>query len=228
VFDPILYGIFNEYFISTHGARGVFDPILYGIFNDRPIMYFETYLASEGFVAFQARKEAEGMRLNFRNGMFFEFVPFNEQNFDENGNIKSNAVALNIGQVELNKNYAILLTTCSGAWRYLIGDTIKFVNLDLCEIKITGRTKHFLSLVGEHLSVDNMNKAIQLVSDELNIAADMIEALYISNMLGQEIIRFENVNTNFKTVSTAQLAPGIYSISVVNNGKVSVKQFVKK
>jgi hypothetical protein len=101
-------------------------------------MFFETYLASEGFVAFQARKEAEGMRLNFRNGMFFEFVPFNEQNFYENGNIKSNAVALNIGQVELNKNYAILLTTCSGAWRYLIGDTIKFVNLDfviklLCE-----------------------------------------------------------------------------------------------
>jgi hypothetical protein len=135
---------------------------------DRPIMYFETYLASEGFVAFQARKEAEGMRLNFRNGMFFEFVPFNEQNFDENGNIKSNAVALNIGQVELNKNYAILLTTCSGAWRYLIGDTIKFVNLDLCEIKITGRTKHFLSLCGEHLSVENMNQAIAELSDFLS------------------------------------------------------------
>jgi hypothetical protein len=135
---------------------------------DRPIMYFETYLASEGFVAFQARKEAEGMRLNFRNGMFFEFVPFNEQNFDENGNIKSNAVALNIGQVELNKNYAILLTTCSGAWRYLIGDTIKFVNLDLCEIKITGRTKHFLSLCGEHLSVENMNQAIAELSDYLS------------------------------------------------------------
>jgi hypothetical protein len=135
---------------------------------DRPIMFFETYLASEGFVAFQARKEAEGMRLNFRNGMFFEFVPFNEQNFDENGNIKSNAVALNIGQVELNKNYAILLTTCSGAWRYLIGDTIKFVNLDLCEIKITGRTKHFLSLCGEHLSVENMNQAIAELSDYLS------------------------------------------------------------
>ena len=135
---------------------------------DRPIMFFETYLASEGFVAFQARKEAEGMRLNFRNGMFFEFVPFNEQNFDENGNIKSNAVALNIGQVELNKNYAILLTTCSGAWRYLIGDTIKFVNLDLCEIKITGRTKHFLSLCGEHLSVENMNQAIAELSDFLS------------------------------------------------------------
>lgn len=132
---------------------------------ERPIMYFETYLASEGFVAFQARNEAEGMRLNFRNGMFFEFVPFNEHNFDENGNIKPQAIALNIGQVELNQNYAILLTTCSGAWRYLIGDTIKFVNLDLCEIKITGRTKHFLSLCGEHLSVENMNAAIAQLSD---------------------------------------------------------------
>ncbi len=62
-----------------------------------------------------------------------------------------------------------LLSTCAGAWRYLIGDVIKFVSLEESEIMITGRTKHFLSLCGEHLSVDNMNKAIELVSDELNI-----------------------------------------------------------
>ena len=67
------------------------------------------------------------------------------------------------------KNYAILISTNAGTWRYLIGDTIQFVDVEKCEIVITGRTRHFLSLVGEHLSVDNMNKAINLVSDELNI-----------------------------------------------------------
>ncbi len=136
----------------------------------KPIMYFETYLASEGFVAFQTSPNSEGMKLNFKNGMFFEFVPFNEHNFDETGNLKPDAVALSIKQVELHKEYALLLTTCSGAWRYLIGDTIKFVDLEDCEIKITGRTKHFLSVCGEHLSVDNMNKAIERLSESLNIS----------------------------------------------------------
>jgi hypothetical protein len=72
--------------------------------------------------------------------------------------------------VEENKDYALLISTVAGAWRYLIGDTVRFVDKENAEIIITGRTKHFLSLVGEHLSVDNMNKAIQLVSEELNIS----------------------------------------------------------
>ncbi|MBL7836535.1 MAG: GH3 auxin-responsive promoter family protein [Bacteroidetes bacterium] len=107
------------------------------------------------------------MRLNFRNGMFFEFIPFNEKNFDENGQMRPNAVALNIKQVDANQEYAILLSTCSGTWRYLIGDTVKFVDLENCEIKITGRVKHFLSLCGEHLSVDNMNTAISKLSEDI-------------------------------------------------------------
>ena len=73
-------------------------------------------------------------------------------------------------EVEKCKNYAILISTNAGTWRYLIGDTVQFVDVEKSEIIITGRTKHFLSLVGEHLSVDNMNKAINLVSDELNIS----------------------------------------------------------
>ena len=64
---------------------------------------------------------------------------------------------------------ALILSSCAGAWRYLIGDVIKFVSIEESEIVITGRTKHFLSLCGEHLSVDNMNKAIELVSNEMNI-----------------------------------------------------------
>lgn len=134
---------------------------------ERPIMYFETYLASEGFVAYQAKKGASGMRLNFKNGMFFEFVPFNEDNFDEDNNLRANASCMNIRQVKKDQDYAILLSTCSGAWRYLIGDTIRFTDIESCEIKITGRTKHFLSVCGEHLSVDNMNTAISQLSDFL-------------------------------------------------------------
>jgi hypothetical protein len=81
-----------------------------------------------------------------------------------------NPDALMIHEVQKNKNYAILISTNAGTWRYLIGDTIQFVDVEKYEIIITGRTKHFLSLVGEHLSVDNMNKAINMVSDELNIS----------------------------------------------------------
>jgi len=81
-----------------------------------------------------------------------------------------NPETLMIDQVEEGKEYALLLSTCSGAWRYLIGDTLKFVDKARGEIVITGRTKHYLSLCGEHLSVDNMNKAIDLVSREMGIS----------------------------------------------------------
>jgi len=75
-----------------------------------------------------------------------------------------------IHEIEEGKDYALLISTNAGVWRYLIGDTVRFVDKERCEIIITGRTKHFLSLVGEHLSVDNMNKAIQLASEQFNIS----------------------------------------------------------
>jgi hypothetical protein len=109
------------------------------------------------------------MRLVLNNGIFYEFVPFDEKNFTSSGEIKPDAETFLISEVEEGKEYAILLSTCAGAWRYLIGDVIRFTSIEELEIIITGRTKHFLSLCGEHLSVDNMNKAIELVSDEMNI-----------------------------------------------------------
>jgi len=136
----------------------------------RPLTYIETYLASEGFIAYQDRQHAKGMRLAVNSHIFFEFVPFNDKNFDADGNLVANPEALMIHEVEENKDYAILLSTSAGAWRYLIGDTIRFVDKERCEIVITGRTKHFLSLVGEHLSVDNMNKAVRMVCEDLNIS----------------------------------------------------------
>ncbi|MCC5921089.1 MAG: GH3 auxin-responsive promoter family protein [Cyclobacteriaceae bacterium] len=133
-----------------------------------PISYIETYLASEGFVAFQADPQSSSMRMVLNNGLFYEFIPFTDENFDADGNLKEQAKACMIHQVEENKEYALLLSTCAGTWRYMIGDTIKFTNKLRSEIKITGRTKHFLSLCGEHLSVENMNQALQLVSEEMD------------------------------------------------------------
>jgi GH3 auxin-responsive promoter len=136
----------------------------------KPLTYIETYLASEGFIAYQDRQHAKGMRLVTNEHIFLEFVPFDEKNFDQEGNLSEKFEALLIQEVEEGKDYAILLSTSAGAWRYLIGDTLRFTDKERCEIIITGRTRHYLSLVGEHLSVDNMNKAVQLASEELNIS----------------------------------------------------------
>lgn len=135
----------------------------------RPIHYIETYLASEGFIAYQSRKNNKGMELVLDNGIFMEFVPFNTKNFDEDGNISPDAEVLWIDEVKEGEEYALLLTTNAGTWRYLIGDTVRFTDLEHREIVITGRTKHFLSLCGEHLSVDNMNTAIREVSESMNL-----------------------------------------------------------
>ncbi|MCU7694017.1 GH3 auxin-responsive promoter family protein [Haoranjiania flava] len=136
----------------------------------KPINYIETYLASEGFIAYQNRQFSNGgMKLVIGQHLFFEFIPFNNDNFNDNGDLKGKPETLTISEVEENKDYAIVISSAAGAWRYLLGDTIKFTDKSRSEIVITGRIKHFLSLVGEHLSVDNMNKAIQLVCEELQI-----------------------------------------------------------
>ena len=155
----------------VHGGVS-FDPYKKGFEKllGKPITYIETYLASEGFIAYQDRQNAVGMRLVTGEYIFMEFVPFNETNFNSDGDLIENPEALMIHEVEEGKDYALLISTAAGAWRYLIGDTVRFVDKERSEIIITGRTKHFLSLVGEHLSVDNMNKAVQLASEDLNIS----------------------------------------------------------
>ena len=165
-----IHQIWPNLMVYVHGGVS-YDPYTKGFekLQGRPISYIETYLASEGFIAFQAYPNRRSMRLVLNNGIFYEFVPFEEKNFDANGEVRPDAETFMIDEVEEGKEYAILLSSCAGAWRYLIGDTIKFVSLEESEIVITGRTKHFLSLCGEHLSVDNMNKAVELVSNDLNI-----------------------------------------------------------
>ncbi len=136
----------------------------------KPIVYIENYLSSEGFIGYKDRENARGMKLILDNNIFMEFIPFDDKNFDGEGKMTENPEALMIHEVEEGKDYALVLSNNSGAWRYLLGDTIRFVDLDKNEVVITGRTKHFLSLVGEHLSVENINKAVELVSEEMNIS----------------------------------------------------------
>jgi hypothetical protein len=135
----------------------------------RPLTYMNSYLASEGFIAYQNRPDTRGMRLLLNNGIFFEFIPFDPDHFDENGYPLPHVPILTMEDVQEGQDYALLISTCSGAWRYMIGDTIRFSDLMRSEIVITGRTKHFLSICGEHLSIDNMNQGLKAVDDALGL-----------------------------------------------------------
>ena len=135
----------------------------------KEVLFVESYLASEGYIAYQVDLKRRQMQLLVDNGVYFEFVPFNEQNFDEDGNIRPDCQTLTLSEVEPEQSYAILLSTCAGTWRYLIGDTVKFTDTKNCDICVTGRTKHFLSITGEHLSQDNMNRAVELLAEEMNV-----------------------------------------------------------
>jgi hypothetical protein len=135
----------------------------------KKVHFQESYLASEGYIAFTDGFDTEGMKMILDNGVFFEFIPFTDENFDADGNLKSHPVVLTIREIEENKEYALLMSTCAGSWRYLIGDVIRFTNKEACELIITGRTKHFLSITGEHLSIENMNRAIEMLENEMNV-----------------------------------------------------------
>ncbi len=164
-----IHEIWPNLTIYTHGGVS-FEPYKKGFEEllGKPLIYIETYLASEGFIAFQDQPNSE-MRLILDNGIFYEFIPFSGENFNSDGDLIKKPKTLLINEVIENEEYALLLSTCSGAWRYLIGDVIKIVNKERYEINIVGRTKHYLSLCGEHLSIDNMNKAIEMVSHDLDI-----------------------------------------------------------
>jgi hypothetical protein len=166
-----IHEIWPNFSFFVHGGVA-FEPYRKGFEKllGKPIVYVENYLSSEGFIGFKHREQAKGMQLILNNNIFFEFIPFDDTNFDAEGNLLPGHRALMIHEVVPEKEYALVMSTNAGTWRYLIGDTIRFVDIERAEVVITGRIKHFLSLTGEHLSVDNMNKAVELVSEELNIS----------------------------------------------------------
>lgn len=135
----------------------------------RPVTVIDTYLASEGFLAFQSRPETLAMKLVLDNGIYFEFVPFKPEYISEDGSIKENAPVVQLKDVKEEEEYVLIISTVSGAWRYLIGDTIKFTDVARHEIKITGRTKFFLNVVGSQLSVNKMNDGVKELEKKFNL-----------------------------------------------------------
>ncbi len=134
-----------------------------------PIIIIDTYLASEGFLAFQNRPDTTSMKLVTDNGIYFEFVPFKPEYILDDGSISQDAPSLTLAEVELDTDYVLIISTVSGAWRYLIGDTIAFTDVEKAEIKITGRTKFFLNVVGSQLSVNKMEVALREMEEKFDI-----------------------------------------------------------
>ncbi len=123
--------------------------------------YLETYNASEGFFAFQDDLSSDDMLLVLDTGIFYEFIPLSEI-FDENPPVYT------VENVKKNVNYALVITTNSGLWRYIIGDTVRFTSLFPHKIKITGRIKHFINAFGEELIIENAEKALNEATKKTN------------------------------------------------------------
>lgn len=120
----------------------------------KDINYYEIYNASEGFFGIQDRSDSDEMLLMLDYGIFYEFIPM--EHFSE-----PNLKAIPLEEVEVGKNYAVVITTNGGLWRYLIGDTVRFTSTDPYRIKISGRTKHYINAFGEELMIDNAEMALQ-------------------------------------------------------------------
>ena len=143
--------------VYFHGGVS-FDPYrnLYkNLFPSKDFKYFEIFNASEGFFAIQDQNNSSELLLMLDYGIFYEFIPTS----------KSEQDIISLADVKLNVNYAMVITTNSGLWRYKIGDTIKFTCLNPFRIMVTGRTKHFINVFGEELVVENAEKALSMTCE---------------------------------------------------------------
>ena len=123
--------------------------------------YYETYIASEGFFAIQDRNDSNELLLMLDYGIFYEFIPMTDYDGE-------NSKAIPLSDVRTNVNYAVVISTNGGLWRYLIGDTIKFTSTHPYRIKITGRTKHHINVFGEELIIENAEEALKFACAQTN------------------------------------------------------------
>jgi acyl-CoA synthetase (AMP-forming)/AMP-acid ligase II len=156
--------IFKNFSLFVYGGVN-FEPYRAKIEQSigKKIDTIETYPASEGFIAFQDTQNEAGLLLNINAGIFFEFIPV-ENYFDDQPK------RLTLADIELEKNYALILTTNAGLWAYSIGDTVKFVSKSPYRIKVTGRIKHFISAFGEHVIGEEVEYALMTAAKEINLA----------------------------------------------------------
>lgn len=161
-----------------------------------PINYLEIYNASEGFFAAQQKPDDDGMTLFTEHGIFYEFMPVEEYG-------KENPRTIGLNQVVVNKNYAIIISTSGGLWRYLVGDTVQFTSVNPYKIKVSGRLKHYMNAFGEEVIVDNSDKAIAMAAQKTNaIVTDYTAApIYFtqdSNGAHEWLIEFEKPPANME------------------------------
>ena len=133
----------------------------YSAIFSRPINYYEIYNASEGYFAMQDRNDSKDLLLMLDYGIFYEFIPMDEF-YSENPKV------ISLEDVELNVNYALVISTNGGLWRYIIGDTVKFVSLHPYRIRVTGRTKFYINAFGEELMVENAENALKVAGEQTN------------------------------------------------------------
>lgn len=147
--------------IFFHGAVafGPYRSLFKELIPSEKMRYMETYNASEGFFGIQDQKDSDELLLLLDYGIFYEFIPMEELNSE-------NPRVIPLSQVEVDKNYALVITTNGGLWRYKIGDTVKFTSTFPYRFRITGRTKHFINAFGEEVIVENAEKAIQFAAEQ--------------------------------------------------------------
>ena len=158
--------------------------------------YMETYNASEGFFGLQDRTDSDDLLLMLDYGIFYEFLPMNQLELEH-------PQTLTLGQVKKDVNYAIVISTNGGLWRYLIGDTIRFTSLNPYRIRITGRTVNFINAVGEEVIIDNAIKALAIACNKCQaIISDFTAApVYFSsgnNAAHEWLIEFEKAPDNIE------------------------------
>jgi hypothetical protein len=152
--------VFPNFSLFVYGGVN-FEPYRAKLFDSigKKVDSVETYPASEGFIAYQDSQFHPGLLLLLNNGMFFEFVPV-EEYFNEN------PTRLSIGEVELGRNYALIINSNAGLWGYSIGDTVKFISKDPYRIVVTGRIKHFISAFGEHVIGEEVEHSIKCAMEK--------------------------------------------------------------
>lgn len=155
--------IFPNFSVMVQGGVN-FEPYKEKLFESigKKIDNIELYPASEGFFAFQDSLHVEGLLLNSDSGIFYEFVPVDEIS-------NENPTRLTLKEVELNKNYVLIISSNAGLWAYNIGDTVKFVSRNPYRIVITGRVKHFISAFGEHVISEEVEDALMMAANSENI-----------------------------------------------------------
>lgn len=192
--------IFPNFSVLVYGGVN-FEPYRARIFDSigKPIDSIETFPASEGFIAYQDSQQEPGLLLNTHSGIFYEFVPANEI-FNEK------PTRLSLKNVELNKNYALILSNNAGLWAYNIGDTVKFISLNPYRIVVTGRIKHYISAFGEHVIAEEVEYALMKAADEEGIKiTEFTVAPMVQQGKGKSyhewFIEFETVPENIETFS---------------------------